>query len=92
MKRTIVLETNSTGRTTILESIMKGALAFGYGITKRTIVFNSKKEAIETLSEHPCRKGCKFYTLSKKQSQIIADIKSSKSDLYIDFIKFEKAK
>lgn len=88
MKKTIILSASGVGRVSVLESVMRGALSFGYVVSKRSKVYDSKKEAAEMLKAHPCRKGCKVYTLNKKQAQIISDLQQSKSDLYIDLYKF----
>lgn len=77
--KTIVVKISEINKNAIvLDGIMKGALRYGYTINKDTIVFNTKKEAQETLKNHSCNhKGLKYITLNKKQLKIVNIIKKS---------------
>ncbi len=92
MKKSIILSNSNNGQITALEQIMRGALSFGFGISKRVIIFNSKKEAEEAIKDHPCRKGCKVYTLNEKQTQTAEEIKRARKPLYIRLTDFLKIK
>lgn len=87
MKKTIILgEYNHP-----LEQIMRGALAFGRVISKRTILFDSVKEAKETIKNHVCGWGCKVYPLNKKQVELIEKLKQL-DNKYILFKDFDNIK
>ena len=76
--KTIVVKISEINEKVIaLDGIMKGALSYGYAINKDTIVFNTKKEAQETLKNHSCNKGLKYIALNKKQLKIVNIIKKS---------------
>lgn len=92
MKKTIILSNGINGQITALEQIMRGALSFGFGISKRVIIFNSKKEAEEAIKNHPCRKGCKVYTLNEKQTQTAEEIKRARNPLFVGLPAFLKIK
>ena len=88
-KKTIIIENGMDGRLCVLEQVMRGALAFGYVISKQTKVYDSKKEASEMLATHPCRKGCKLYTLSKKQVTLLKELKHGYVFHLGDFLKIK---
>lgn len=88
MKKTIILQTGTDGRVVVLEQIMRGALASGWVISKSALMFNSKKEAQETIKSHPCGKGCKVYPLNPRQAQALANLKNTEARLYIKIIDF----
>jgi len=88
MKKTIILQTGMDGRVVVLEQIMRGALASGWVVSKSALIFNSKKEAQETIKSHPCGKGCKAYTLNPKQAQALELLKNAEARLYIKIIDF----
>ena len=87
MKKTIVLNENNYS----LEQIMRGALAFGRVVSKRTILFDSVKQAKERIKNHVCGKGCKVYPLNKKQVEIIEKLKQL-DNKYILFKDFDNIK
>ena len=89
MKKTIILSKGATGRDSVLEQVMAGALSFGFVITERVKVFNSRKEAAEMLAAHPCRKGCKVYTLNKKQADSLKYLKNGLCYHLADFLKIK---
>ena len=88
MKKTIILQTGTDGRVVVLEQIMCGALASGWVVSKSALIFNSKKEAQETIKNHPCGKGCKAYALNPKQAQALELLKKAEARLYIKIIDF----
>ena len=88
MKKTIVMSTGANGSPCALEQVMKAALAYGFVISKRTLMFNSKKEAHETMKAHTCGRGLTYYTLNDKQVQILTELKEKGSPLYIQIWRF----
>ena len=83
MKKTIVVE-NDNGKIKILDGIMKGALSFGYGISKYTLIFDSKKDAKEQLKDHPCKSGLKYVSLNESQTYYVNFIKRTKQRYFMD--------
>lgn len=88
MKKTIILQEGNDGRIVVLEQIMRGALSSGWVISKRVLIFNSKKEAGEAIKAHPCKKGFKPYTLNPIQAQALETIKNTEARLYIKMCDF----
>jgi len=88
--KTIVIRTNDiNGKALILDEIMQGAMRWGYTFNKDTIVFNTKKEAMEAYKAHPCKnRGVKYIMLNSKQLKYTDFIKSSKERYCIALDKF----
>ena len=80
MKKTIILNTNNF----ILEQVMNEALAFSMVITKRNILFDTKKEAEEFIKNHRCASRCRAYPLNKKQLEAIEYLKEVNDRKYIE--------
>ena len=68
--KTIVIATEKDGRTMILQQVMRGALSFGYVFDKFTKVFGTKKDAYETLKNHPCKTNNRFKYIVLNKTQI----------------------
>jgi len=92
MKKTVILSTGGNGQPIILEQVMRGALSSGFTVSKSSLIFESKKEAEETIKNHPCGKGYKCYTLTDTQVKILDLIKNSKKSQYIRLCDFLKLK
>lgn len=89
MKKTIVIQKNNGGRVVCLEQITGRITSRGYGVSKYSIVFNSKKEAKDTFkSLSRCLQGVKFITLNDKQARLIKNIKIAQQHYYIDLNRF----
>ena len=70
--KTIILSTNNKGQIKALESVMKGALAFGFVISKYVKVFDTQKQAKGIIKNHPCSiERAKYLVLNKKQVKAI---------------------
>ena len=80
MKKSIIVNTNNF----ILEQVMNEALAFSMVITKRNILFDTKKEAQEFIKNHRCASRCKTYPLNKKQLEAIEFLKEKNDNKYIE--------
>lgn len=87
--KTIILSFEETEKPRVLEQVMRGALSFGFVITKYVKVFDTKKEAQETIKNHVCKiKKVKYMTLNKKQIKALNYLQTKKGYFYInDFIK-----
>ena len=92
MTKTIILHKDGNGSTTVVEEIMRGAIASGYVISKSTLLFKSKKEAQDILKNHPCRSGYKVYTLNHDQEIIVKQIKRNKERFFIPLNAFLRIK
>lgn len=89
MKTIVVKISEINENVIVLDGIMKGALSYSYKINKDTIVFNTKKEAQETLKNHSCNdKGLKYITLNKKQLKVVNIIKKSEKRYCISLENF----
>lgn len=90
--KSIILGTSADGRPVIVEQLMKGAISSGFVVSSWALVFDSKKEAAESLSANPCKKGYKCYTLTDTQAKILDLIKNAKPSQYIRLSDFLKLK
>lgn len=89
-KKTIVLKIKEGEQIAVLESVMRGALSYIFVISKYTKVFDSRKEAEETIKNHPAKprnKDIKYLTLNDTQSRAIEYLKTRKGYIKInDFL------
>ena len=90
--KTIILCYEENDRPKVLEQVMRGALSFGFVITKYVKVFSTKKEAQETIKNHVCKiKKAKYVTLNKKQINALKYLETKKGYFYInDFVNLKK--
>ena len=86
MKTIIISKDSINGKTLVIEELYKGACRSGYGISKDTKIFESKKIAMERFKKHPCYKHreYKFICLNKKQLSYVNLIMTATTRFYID--------
>ena len=89
--KTIILSYEENERPKVLEQVMQGALSFGFVITYYVKVFDTKKEAQETIKNHACKiKKAKYIPLNKKQLNALIYLKNHKRYFYInDFLQLK---